>query len=67
MSLKLAYQQTNICVVRITVESQEGDLSTGTGFHIGDGNIVTARHVIEGRKIKSIDDYLDNEHLQFKN
>lgn len=35
------------CVFRIAVTDNEGDQHSGTGFHIGDGYIVTARHVVE--------------------
>lgn len=42
------------CVVRITTRNEHGDLGTGAGFHIGDGYIATARHVVEGRPIEEI-------------
>lgn len=48
------YQNFKHCVVRITVELASGDLSSGTGFHIGDGHIVTARHVTEEHTIKEV-------------
>lgn len=32
----------------------ETDQGIGTAFHVGDGVFVTARHVVEGRKIKEI-------------
>jgi S1-C subfamily serine protease len=40
------YLKYKPCIVRVTVTTEAGDLSTGTGFHIGDGLIVTARHVM---------------------
>src|SRR6266568_5669297 len=40
------YLKYKPCIVRITVFTNAGDLHTGTGFHIGDGLIVTARHVM---------------------
>lgn len=48
------YQTYKRTLVRITAEDGAGDLSTGTGFHIGDGWIVTARHVVENLKIHEI-------------
>lgn len=41
-------------VVMIEVAIPSGDLAVGTGFHIGNGYIVTARHVVEGVTIKNI-------------
>lgn len=38
-------------MVRISVETREGDQCSGAGFHIGKGVIVTARHVIETNRI----------------
>jgi len=46
------YEQHKHSVVRITVRNFLGDLETGTGFHIGDGLIATARHVVEGENDK---------------
>lgn len=48
------FQKYKVCVVRITVKLPNGDLSNGTGFHIGGGYIATARHVIEGNIICEI-------------
>lgn len=44
--LRDLYLKYKPCIVRITVRCHAGDLHTGTGFHIGDGLIVTARHVM---------------------
>lgn len=49
-NLSKIFQLYKSCIVRITVELPNGDESNGTGFHIGNGYIVTARHVIDGRK-----------------
>lgn len=48
------FQLYKQCVVRITTKNEHGDLANGSGFHIGDGYIVTARHVVENRPIVEI-------------
>lgn len=40
------YRKYKRCVVSIEVTRDNGDKSIGSGFHIGDGYIVTARHVV---------------------
>src|SRR5205085_10488897 len=52
--MKELYEKYKCCVVQITVRTQVGDLVTGAGFHIGDGYIVTARHVVEDHIIESV-------------
>jgi len=47
VNLRDLYLKYKPCIVRITTVTQAGDLYTGTGFHIGDGLIVTARHVMQ--------------------
>lgn len=49
--LGFLYQKFKRCIVRVVRESDIGDLETGTGFHIGDGYLVTARHLLGGRSI----------------
>lgn len=41
-------------MVRITVRTELGDLSNGSAFHIGDGWLVTAAHVVNEGKIEEI-------------
>lgn len=41
-------------MVRITVKTDQGDMSTGSSFHIGDGWLVTAAHVIKDLEILEI-------------
>jgi S1-C subfamily serine protease len=54
MSLSAVYQSYKRTVARVTVQLTNGDLSTGTAFHIGDGWLVTARHIVEGGKIQEV-------------
>ena len=44
-------------MVHIIVKTSTGDYANGAGFHIGDGYIVTARHVIENHVIESVCGY----------
>jgi S1-C subfamily serine protease len=54
-TLKQLYEDYKYCVVHIAVRNAStGGVANGSGFHIGDGLIVTARHVIEGRAIESV-------------
>jgi S1-C subfamily serine protease len=48
------YQSYKVAMVRITVRTPDGDLSTGSAFHIGDGWLVTAAHVINSGTIEEI-------------
>ncbi len=41
-------------MVRVTIRTDLGDLSNGSAFHIGDGWIVTAAHVVNGGEIEEI-------------
>jgi S1-C subfamily serine protease len=48
------YQVYSPCLVSIESVGPDGNISIGTAFHIGDGYLVTARHVVQGRNITSI-------------
>lgn len=48
------YQLYSPCLVSIESVSREGNTGIGAAFHIGDGYLVTARHVVENRIITSI-------------
>lgn len=42
------------CIVGLEVRTSTDVLGFGTAFHIGDGVLVTARHVVEGSEIESV-------------
>lgn len=48
------YSQYSPCVIGLETEGADGSRSMGTAFHIGDGYLVTARHVVEGRSVVSL-------------
>ena len=52
--------------MKIIVEDESGDRHTGTGFHIGKGLIATARHVVENKRIISIDPEESSEPVLIK-
>jgi len=47
LSLDRLYQKYKQCMVQIRSEKQNGQHVVGAGFHIGDGYVVTARHVVD--------------------
>lgn len=59
MNLLALFQSYKIALARVTVLTPSGDLSTGTAFHIGDGWLVTAAHVLRGGQLQE----LVSEHL----
>lgn len=48
------YQSHKPSMVRITVKTETGDLSNGSAFHIGDGWLATAAHVVNSGEIEEI-------------
>ena len=48
------FQTHKRAMVRITVKTDAGDLSNGSAFHIGDGWLATAAHVVNAGKIEEI-------------
>lgn len=52
--MKDLYEKYKSCIVQIIVKSRTGEVASGAGFHIGDGYIVTARHVVENHTIELI-------------
>ncbi|CUI28102.1 S1 family peptidase [Dyella jiangningensis] len=54
MDLRALCQSYRPALVRITVQTPMGDLSTGTAFHIGDGWLVTAAHVLRDGVVQEV-------------
>jgi len=48
------YEKYAAAVAYVSVESDDGTQSIGTAFHIGDGVYITAKHVVENKKIIEI-------------
>ncbi|MBE3016319.1 trypsin-like peptidase domain-containing protein, partial [Microbispora sp. NEAU-D428] len=48
------FQLYSQCIVMIETIGRDGQPGIGTGFHIGDGYLVTARHVLEDRELIGI-------------
>lgn len=51
---RAAFEQYRGALVYIEVEDASGDVHMGSGFHVGEGVFVTARHVLEDRTIREI-------------
>lgn len=50
---QLLYRKYAPCVVGLATAA-DGEQSMGTAFHIGDGFLLTARHVVEGRDVLDV-------------
>src|ERR1044071_1921868 len=61
--LQELYLRYGPCMAYIAVES-DGDESIGSAFHVGEGIFVTARHVVEGKRIKEMK--VTNERLFYR-
>src|SRR6266566_5046618 len=48
------YRKFHVCMVRVTTEAPDGTLGCGAAFHIGDGWLATARHVIDHGELKEL-------------
>lgn len=60
------YFKYSWCMVQVIVQDESGGEYTGTGFHIGNGLIATARHVVESKQILSIIPEAQSEPLLVK-
>jgi hypothetical protein len=54
VNLLALFQSYKPALARVTVQTATGDLSTGTAFHIGDGWLVTAAHVLKEGAVQEI-------------
>ena len=48
------FQLYKVCMARVGVEMPDGTFANGAAFHIGDGYMVTARHVVEDGTVVEI-------------
>ena len=53
-------------MVRVTVKTETGDLSNGSAFHIGDGWLATAAHVVNSGDIEEIVSEYCNKKLEIE-
>lgn len=53
-TLRRLYQLYKPCVACVVVRDQHGDLHRGSAFHIGNGFLVTARHVVQSMEISEV-------------
>jgi S1-C subfamily serine protease len=63
VNLKHAHEDYHPAMVRFVVTTGEGDESVGSGFHIGSGWVVTARHVLEEHALISARNEWNKESL----
>ncbi|MET9057490.1 serine protease [Streptomyces antibioticus] len=49
-----SYSLYSPCLLHVATQDESGEPGIGTAFHIGDGYLVTARHVIEGRRLTDL-------------
>jgi hypothetical protein len=54
VNLLALYQSHKRALVRITVQTKSGELTTGTAFHIGEGWLVTAANVPKSGVIQDV-------------
>lgn len=64
--LQAFYTEYKFSMARITVENNRGDLCNGACFHIGEGFLVTARHVIEGGELRETVGYFKSRKYKVK-
>jgi S1-C subfamily serine protease len=55
------YQRFKTCMVRIETVDSNGAIHSGAGFHIGNGLIATAQHVVDYRLEHVVGEYLGRD------
>ena len=60
------YQSYKVSMVRITIKTKAGDLTNGSAFHIGDGWLATAAHVVNNGEIQEIITELNGQALKIE-
>ncbi|MFD5776839.1 trypsin-like peptidase domain-containing protein [Streptomyces fungicidicus] len=48
------FEEHSGALAYVEVEGPNGELSIGSAFHVGEGVFVTARHVVEGKRIREV-------------
>lgn len=66
MSFQELYLRYCNAVALVEIQRADGSIGCGTAFHIGEGVFVTARHVVEGNKILSIETTTRGYHRDFR-
>jgi len=57
------YRKYSGSIIYIAVTDDSGEQNIGTGFHVGDGLFVTARHVVENKEIIEIATTANSVHI----
>lgn len=66
ISAKDLYADFSSAVLPLVVKDENGDQGIGSAFHVGDGSLVTARHVVEGKIECSVELDLYRHHRSLK-
>lgn len=48
------YEKYSGAMAYVAVEGADGQIGIGSAFHVGEGVFVTARHVVDGKKITEV-------------
>lgn len=61
------YQNYKYSMFRITVRTELGDMSNGSAFHIGDGWLATAAHIVNDSKIEEVVSEYCSQNIEIEN